>query len=61
MGWYRKDLTRIFNELKTSSQGLSAGEAAERLKRLGPNELVEKKKKPKEAPVEEDAAADAKG
>jgi len=45
MGWYRKDLTRIFNELKTSSQGLSAGEAAERLKRLGPNELVEKKKK----------------
>jgi len=45
MGWYRKDLSRIFNELKTSSRGLSSGEAAERLKRLGPNELTEKKKK----------------
>jgi Ca2+-transporting ATPase len=45
MGWYRKDLSRIFTELKTSSRGLSSGEAAERLKRLGPNELTEKKKK----------------
>jgi P-type Ca2+ transporter type 2C len=45
MHWHRKNRDRIFAELKTSTQGLSSGEAAARLKQLGPNELIEKKKK----------------
>lgn len=45
MHWHRKNRDRIFAELKTSSQGLSSGEAAARLKQFGPNELIEKKRK----------------
>ncbi len=45
MTWHRKDTNRIFSDLRTSSQGLSSGEAAARLKQYGPNELIEKKGK----------------
>ncbi|MCX7794083.1 MAG: cation-translocating P-type ATPase [Thermodesulfovibrionales bacterium] len=45
MHWYQKDLKQIFEELKTSPQGLSSEEAASRLEQFGPNELKEKKKR----------------
>ncbi len=45
MHWYQKDITRVFKELETSLEGLSKEEAEKRLKKFGPNELVEKKKK----------------
>ncbi|SEM22254.1 Ca2+-transporting ATPase [Syntrophus gentianae] len=45
MTWHRKDTNRIFSDLRTSSEGLSSGEAAARLKQYGPNELIEKKGK----------------
>lgn len=45
MIWHRMEVESIFAELKTSSRGLSAGDAAVRLKQFGLNELIEKKKK----------------
>jgi len=41
MEWYQRSITDIVRELGTSDRGLSAGEAAERLKRFGPNSLPE--------------------
>jgi Ca2+-transporting ATPase len=45
MNWYRKDIDKIYEELKTSPSGISSNDAAIRLKEYGPNELKEKKKK----------------
>jgi|Deesub1362B_J571_1020462.scaffolds.fasta_scaffold00125_36 Ca2+-transporting ATPase len=45
MHWYQKDITKVFKELDTSLEGLSKEEAERRLRKFGPNELVEKKKK----------------
>jgi Ca2+-transporting ATPase len=45
MHWYQKDITTVLKELETSLKGLSKEEAERRLKKYGPNELVEKKKK----------------
>jgi len=39
-----KSIEDIFRDLKTSETGLSAAEAARRLKKYGPNEIAEKKK-----------------
>lgn len=41
MEWYQRSITDIVGELGSSERGLSAGEAAERLKRFGPNSLPE--------------------
>ncbi len=45
MNWHGMEVESVFAELKSSSRGLSAGDAAVRLKQFGPNELSEKKKK----------------
>ena len=45
MRWYQKDIEDILKELRSSRQGLSEGEARERLWKYGPNVLKEKKKK----------------
>ncbi len=45
MGYYQKDVSQIFEELNTTSQGLSFEEAQSRLQKFGYNELVEKRKK----------------
>ncbi len=41
--WYRKDASKILNELKTSEKGLSDSEARRRLLKFGPNALKEKR------------------
>ena len=38
-GWHSRPAAQIIKELNTSPQGLTAGEAAQRLERVGPNEL----------------------
>jgi Ca2+-transporting ATPase len=43
--WHTKDIETTFKELATKPAGLSAGEAAERLTKYGPNELKEKSAK----------------
>ena len=45
VNWYRKDIKDTFDLLKSSQEGLSAGEALERLQKYGLNELKETKKK----------------
>ncbi len=45
MYWHQKSINDIFNEFRTSPQGLSIAEVAKRLREYGPNELKEKKKK----------------
>ncbi len=45
MSFYQKEISEVFEELSTNSQGLSFEEAQSRLQRFGFNELVEKKKK----------------
>jgi Ca2+-transporting ATPase len=45
MHWHQKSQDSIFAELRTTPQGLSSLEAAKRLKKYGPNDLIEKKKK----------------
>jgi Ca2+-transporting ATPase len=43
--WYQKESGEVVDELGSSVKGLSAQEAQNRLKKYGPNELEEKKKK----------------
>jgi P-type Ca2+ transporter type 2C len=45
MHWHQKSADGIFEELKTSSHGLSSEEAQKRLEQYGSNELTERKKK----------------
>lgn len=45
MHWHQKDISKVFEELNSSQQGLSLEEARKRLSEYGPNSLVEKKKK----------------
>ncbi len=45
MHWHQKSEDGVFEELKTSHQGLSSEEVQKRLKQYGSNELTEKKKK----------------
>ena len=40
--WYQQDVNIIFQNLKTSPQGLSSEEASERLVQYGKNELPQK-------------------
>ena len=44
MRWHTKNISSVLKELKTSKAGLSESEASRRLKELGPNELIEKKR-----------------
>ena len=46
MNWHLLSIDKTFAELSTSHSGLATTEAEERLRKSGPNELVEKKKKP---------------
>src|SRR5688572_9796559 len=46
MNWHLLTVENASAELGSSSAGLSTQEAEERLKRTGPNELIEKKKRP---------------
>ena len=43
---YLESVDSVFQELKSSSEGLPAADAKSRLQQYGPNELVEKKKRP---------------
>jgi Ca2+-transporting ATPase len=43
--WYKLDVAEVLQSLDSCRDGLTAGEAEERLSRYGPNELQEKKKK----------------
>lgn len=45
MHWHQKEVTDIFEQLSSSSRGISPDDAQERLQKYGPNELKEKKKK----------------
>ena len=45
MQWHQKTIDKTFEELKTSPEGISSQEAADRLTKYGRNELQEKKKK----------------
>ena len=42
---YQKNAETVLNDLESSPKGLSAGEAAQRLERYGPNRLAEAKRK----------------
>jgi Ca2+-transporting ATPase len=41
LDWHLKDTEECFNSLGSSPDGLSSGEAVERLQKYGPNELIE--------------------
>lgn len=45
MTWHTSDTNKIFDELKTRPEGISAAEAGTRLQQYGRNELQEKKKR----------------
>ena len=45
MNWHEKEIAEVTDELRTSPEGLSSGEAAERLVEFGLNELQAKKKR----------------
>lgn len=45
MNYYNEEAEKVLSELKTSTDGLTSGEAAERQGRYGRNEIAEKKKK----------------
>ena len=43
MDWYKKDISRVFEELVTSEKGLSVSEAKARIEKYGQNKLPEQK------------------
>lgn len=45
MNWHLKDINETFESLGSKPDGLSSGDAAERLLKYGPNELIETKRK----------------
>jgi Ca2+-transporting ATPase len=45
MHWYQKEVADIFEQLSSSSQGLSSDDALQRLQKYGLNELKEKKRR----------------
>lgn len=45
--WYNLEIDKVYETLKTSEEGLSSQEVKQRIEEYGPNELQEKKKKPK--------------
>ncbi|RJQ21458.1 MAG: ATPase, partial [Nitrospiraceae bacterium] len=45
MHWHQKDIKDVIDELRSSLQGISSGEAVNRLVEYGPNELKEKRGK----------------
>jgi Ca2+-transporting ATPase len=45
MHWHQKEVADIFEQLSSSSQGLSSDDALQRLQKYGPNELKEKKRR----------------
>jgi P-type Ca2+ transporter type 2C len=45
MQWHQKEVETVIESLGSSLQGLTTGEAQRRLEEIGPNELIEKKKK----------------
>jgi Ca2+-transporting ATPase len=46
MNWHQLEIGEIFEKLGSKPQGISPEKAEQRLKKYGPNELEEKKKKP---------------
>jgi P-type Ca2+ transporter type 2C len=44
-GWHLKSIDHVLEELDSTPEGLSADEAARRLEKWGPNELIEKKRR----------------
>lgn len=46
MEWHSKSKEEIFEELKVSKEGLTSGQAAKRIRELGPNQISKKKKTP---------------
>jgi len=44
--WYQLDPEEVMNRIQSSGTGLGAAEARKRLDHFGPNELIEKKRKP---------------
>lgn len=45
MPWHQSEISDVFVRLQSSAQGLSSAEAMRRLREVGPNELMEQKKK----------------
>ena len=45
MQWHQLSITDVLKILESHHEGLSAAEAAEKLRKVGPNELEESKKK----------------
>ena len=46
MNWWQSSIQDVFKNLSTSQQGLADDSAKSRLTEVGPNELIEKKRKP---------------
>jgi P-type Ca2+ transporter type 2C len=46
MSFYSQSIESVFEEFRTSLQGISEAEVQERLVKFGPNQLLEKKRKP---------------
>jgi Ca2+-transporting ATPase len=44
--WHQLDLEKVMEILQSSGKGLTPEEARQRMERFGPNELIEKKRKP---------------
>lgn len=46
MNFYQNSIDELFSQLKSQKEGLTRSEAAKRIQEIGPNILLEKKKKP---------------
>ena len=45
MNWYNIDIEQVVTETKSSFNGLSSSEVEEKLREIGPNQLIAKKEK----------------